>query len=271
MNISLGFSPCPNDTFIFEALAEKSIDTGGLDFDIHMEDVETLNRWGLEQKLQVTKFSYGVLESIRGYYRVLNTGSALGTGVGPLLIAHPDLQFKKPEHQCIALPGLHTSAHYLFNRAYPEAKDKVFLRYDEIEEFALAKKGLGVIIHENRFTYAGKGLVKLADLGALWEQKTALPVPLGGIAVRRDVEPELAKKLERLIAESIRHARSRINPITPYIAGHAQEMQEAVMLQHINLYVNDYSLALGSKGKAAVYEMLKQHQLTKSEQEDIFL
>ena len=212
-----------------------------------------------------------MLDSIRGHCRVLKTGSALGTGVGPLLNAHPDLQHQSPEQLRIALPGLHTTAHYLFNRAYPEAKDKVFLRYDVIEDFALAKKGLGVIIHENRFTYAGKGLVKLADLGALWEQTTDLPVPLGGIAVRRDVEPELAKKLEQLIAESIRHARSRLNPITPYIAGHAQEMQEAVMLQHINLYVNDYSLELGNKGRTAVFEMLKQHHLTDSEKEELFL
>lgn len=271
MTISLGFSPCPNDTFIFEALVQKSIDTGGLDFDIRMEDVETLNHWALEQQLQVTKFSYGVLDSIRNHYRVLNTGSALGTGVGPLLVAHPDLQHRAPQLQRIALPGLNTTAHYLFQRAYPEAQDKVFLRYDAIEDFALEKKGLGVIIHENRFTYAEKGLVKLADLGALWEQSTALPVPLGGIAVRRDVEPGLAKQLERLIAESIRHARSRLNPITPYIAAHAQEMSESVMLQHIDLYVNEYSLDLGDKGKSAVLEMLSIHQQASMELKDLFL
>lgn len=271
MRIRIGFSPCPNDTFIFEALVSGKMDTGGLQFDVFLEDVETLNRWALEKKLQVTKFSYGVLDSIKSDYHVLNTGSALGAGVGPLLVGHPDLIAIPPDQQTIALPGMHTTAHLLFSSVFPKAQSKQFLRYDAIEGFALEKKGLGVIIHENRFTYAEKGLVKVADLGEQWELKTGMPVPLGGIAVTRAMPRDIAKRLEQLIGESIRLARARTGAITPYIARHAQEMSEAVMRKHIDLYVNDYSLDLGEKGRSAICGLLKTDHCADIRYEDLFL
>jgi 1,4-dihydroxy-6-naphthoate synthase len=270
MQISIGFSPCPNDTYIFEALVSGAMDTGGLRFDVHLEDVETLNRWALEKKLQVTKFSYGVLDSIKSDYRVLNTGSALGAGVGPLLVGHPDLISIPPEQQTIALPGMHTTAHLLFKSVFPKATKKLFLRYDAIEGFALEKKGLGVIIHENRFTYTEKGLVKFADLGEHWEQNTGMPVPLGGIAVRRDLDRDIVRQLERMIGESIRQARTRTEVITPYIARHAQEMGEAVMRQHIELYVNDYSLDLGEKGRSAILGLMQKNDEDHIGNNDLF-
>jgi 1,4-dihydroxy-6-naphthoate synthase len=271
MRISLGFSPCPNDTFIFEGLVHGGIDTGAFHFDVYLEDVETLNRWAIEKKLQVTKFSYGVLGAIRSNYRVLNTGSALGAGVGPLLIGHPELSNLAPEGQVIALPGEHTTAHLLFHRAYPRALNKVFLRYDDIEAFALEKKGLGVIIHENRFTYAEKGLVRITDLGARWEQSMGLPVPLGGIAVRNDLDREVARQVEELIGRSIRRAREREQVVTPYIARHALEMSEDVMRRHIALYVNDYSLDLGATGRNAVIELMRNQENGTDENGGIFL
>ena len=160
MNLTLGFSPCPNDTFIFDALVNNKIDTGGLSFDVILEDVETLNEWALAEKLDITKLSYGVLPLVLEKYIVLNSGSALGKKVGPLLIQNSKFKIQNVEDFLITIPGEHTTANLLFSLAYPDAKNKVFLRYDEIENFVLEGKGLGVIIHENRFTYADKGLHK---------------------------------------------------------------------------------------------------------------
>ncbi|HMC99921.1 MAG TPA: 1,4-dihydroxy-6-naphthoate synthase, partial [Ferruginibacter sp.] len=185
MQLTLGFSPCPNDTFIFDALVNKKIDTGEYNFDVVLEDVQTLNQWALEGRLDITKLSYGVYPLVLDNYALLNSGSALGRGVGPLLISKQeqtdDTGFV--ERSLIAIPGENTTAHLLFSLAYPNAKNKVFLRYDEIENFVLAGKGLGVIIHENRFTYQQKGLHKIIDLGDYWEKHTGNPIPLGGIVI----------------------------------------------------------------------------------------
>ncbi|HNA17426.1 MAG TPA: 1,4-dihydroxy-6-naphthoate synthase, partial [Ferruginibacter sp.] len=165
MKCSLGFSPCPNDTFIFDALVNRKIDSGDLSFDVVIEDVQTLNEWAIAGKLDITKLSYGVLPLVLEQYILLNSGSALGRGVGPLLITNKDQGTMHVEDNVIAIPGEHTTAHLLFSLAYPHAKKKVFLRYDKIEEFVLGGQGLGVIIHENRFTYQDKGLHKITDLG----------------------------------------------------------------------------------------------------------
>jgi 1,4-dihydroxy-6-naphthoate synthase len=260
MKLTLGFSPCPNDTFIFDALVNGKIDTGDFEFEVLLEDVQTLNEWALAGKLAITKLSYGVLPLVTTNYAVLNSGSALGRGVGPLLIAPPNFDTTSDiTQQTIAIPGENTTAHLLFSTAYPQATQKVFLRYDAIEPFVLSGKGLGVIIHENRFTYAQKGLVKIKDLGDFWEQHIGHAIPLGGIAIQRSLPVAVQQQVDQLILKSLQYAFAQTNPINDYIKCHAQEMSEAVMLQHIQLYVNDYSLQLGETGKTAVLQLLKAH------------
>ncbi len=260
MKLTLGFSPCPNDTFIFDALVNNKIDTEGIGFEVILEDVQTLNQWALEGKLAVTKLSYGVLPLVLDKYIVLNSGSALGKGVGPLLITNAEPGMKEVEDCIIAIPGENTTAHLLFSMAYPNAKNKVFLRYDEIENFVLANKGLGVIIHENRFTYEGKGLIKIIDLGEYWEKETNNPIPLGGIVIRRNINSAIQQKVDGLIRKSIEYAYSNYPEISDYIRNHSQEMNEDIMLKHIDLYVNNFSFDLGIAGKIAVQELLNIHQ-----------
>ncbi|CAN5368538.1 1,4-dihydroxy-6-naphthoate synthase [soil metagenome] len=274
MKFSLGFSPCPNDTFIFDALVNKKIDTGDFEFEVALEDVQTLNQWAIEEKLAITKLSYGVLPLVLDKYRVLNSGSALGEGVGPLLISNAGFE-GAVEDALIAIPGKHTTAHLLFSLAYPNATNKIFLKYDEIENFVLENKGLGVIIHENRFTYAEKGLNKIVDLGEYWEQKMKVPIPLGGIVIRKDIDIPTQQKIDALIKESIDYAFSKYPELNDYIRLHAQEMNETVMRKHIDLYVNNYSINLGDKGKNAIEELLKVHNKNSGNQDqlpdDIFL
>lgn len=252
----IGFSPCPNDTFIFDALVNDKIDRGGIDFEPVLEDVQTLNQWAIEGRLPITKLSYGVLPLVQDKYLVLNSGSALGKGVGPLLISREEPSSIKAEHQTIAIPGQNTTAHLLFSLAYPAAKNKIFLRYDEIENFVLEGKGLGVIIHENRFTYAGKGLKKITDLGDYWEKETDNPIPLGGIVIRKDVAAQMQFQIDRLIRQSIEFAFASYPQLNDYIRCHAQEMSEEVMRKHIDLYVNNYSLNLGAEGKNAILKLM---------------
>jgi 1,4-dihydroxy-6-naphthoate synthase len=264
MKLTLGFSPCPNDTFIFDALVNKKIDTEGFDFEVVLEDVQTLNQWAREGKLDITKLSYGVLPLVLDRYITLNSGSALGTGVGPLLIANPKLPDVETnlEYAKVAIPGQNTTAHLLFSLAYPNATNKVFLRYDEIEDFVLANKGLGVIIHENRFTYQDKGLKKIIDLGDYWEKETGNPIPLGGIVIRREYDLAMQQKIDALIKKSIEYSFSNYPALTDYIRMHAQEMSEDVMRKHIDLYVNNYSIDLGERGRFAVNKLLKVYAKT---------
>ena len=258
--VQIGFSPCPNDTFIFDALVNNKIDTGNLHFEPVLEDVQTLNQWAIEGKLTVTKLSYGVLPLVLQHYNLLNSGSALGRGVGPLLITKDELQMTSVEDNLIAIPGENTTAHLLFSLAYPLAKNKVFLRYDEIENFVLKGKGLGVIIHENRFTYTDKGLIKIKDLGDYWEQKTGNPIPLGGIVIKKSMPIPIQKLIESLIKKSIEYAFLHYSELNDYIRSHAQEMSEDVMRKHIDLYVNKYSLDLGEEGRAAVKKLMDVYQ-----------
>lgn len=257
MKFTLGFSPCPNDTFIFDALVNGKIDTEGFTFDCELQDVEALNRGALDARLDITKVSYGVLPLLLEAYDLLDAGSALGRGVGPLLItAQKDLKHPVESHP-IAIPGENTTAHLLFSLAYPSARNKVFLRYDQIEQFVQEGKGLGVIIHENRFTYQDKGLFKITDLGDYWEKETGNPIPLGGIVVRKSYDQVVKDKVSRLIAESIRYAYAQYPALAQYVKMHAQEMSEDVMRKHIDLYVNKYSLSLSSEGWSAVQKLME--------------
>ena len=257
MKFSLGFSPCPNDTFIFDALVNKKIDTEGLDFEVFLEDVETLNQWAIEGKLDISKISYGVLPLVIGHYRLLDSGGALGKGVGPLLIAREPLRQTAIPNNRIAIPGERTTAHLLFSLAFPQARRKEFMIFSAIEEAVLSGAvGCGVIIHENRFTYQQKGLVKLMDLGEYWEHTTGAPIPLGGIVFHKKNDPALAARVDRLIRKSLEYAFSQYPQLPDYVKSHAQEMDERVMRQHIDLYVNEYSLGLGEEGHQAVQTLL---------------
>jgi 1,4-dihydroxy-6-naphthoate synthase len=278
MKLSLGFSPCPNDTFIFDALVNHKIDTQGLEFNVVLEDVQTLNEWAKQGKLDILKISYGVLPLVLKNYIVLNSGGAMGEGVGPLLISKytiHDLQMAV-EKMKIAIPGENTTAHLLFSLAFPGANNKQFLVFNEIEEAVLnGKADAGVIIHENRFTYMEKGLVKLMDLGEYWEQTTGLPIALGGIAAKRNLPVTVIKKLTDLIKKSVEHAFEQYPSLSSYVRAHAQEMNEAVMRKHIDLYVNNYSIELGEKGKKAIKKLLEiysyLHPETNFRNKNIFL
>jgi 1,4-dihydroxy-6-naphthoate synthase len=253
MKLSLGFSPCPNDTFIFDALVNRKIDTGDFEFDVALEDVQTLNRWAMEKKLDVSKISYGVWPLLQENYSLLDAGGALGKGVGPLLISKNNILLKDINQLSIAIPGEQTTAHLLFSMAFPQAKKKKFMVFNQIESAVLnGQVDCGVIIHENRFTYMQKGLVKQMDLGEYWEQITKAPIPLGGIVMRNKFSPADRAELDRLIRDSVAYAESYYPDLSDYVTRHAQEMQESVMRQHIDLYVNQFSHSLGEEGRKAV-------------------
>lgn len=276
--MTLGFSPCPNDTFIFDALVNHKIDTEGLKFEIVLEDVQTLNEWAKAGKLDVSKISYGVLPLVLDQYVVLNSGGALGKGVGPLLITKPskDHPAIPVEEMSIAIPGENTTAHMLFSLAFPNAKNKKFMVFHEIEEAVLnGEVDAGVIIHENRFTYQHKGLIKIMDLGSYWEKTIEVPIPLGGIVIKRSIDKSIQKKTDYLIRKSLEYAFVNYPSIPDYVHRHSQEMEEAVMRQHIDLYVNNYSLELGEDGQTAVKKMLSVYQQlnasAKINEADIFI
>lgn len=257
MKLSLGFSPCPNDTFIFDALVNRKIDTGDFEFEVILEDVQTLNRRALEKKLDISKVSYGVWPLLQKDYSLLDSGGALGNGVGPLLISKNNILLKDIDQLRIAIPGEQTTAHLLFSMAFPNAKRKKFMVFNQIESAVLnGEVDCGVIIHENRFTYMQKGLVKQIDLGEYWEQKTKAPIPLGGIIMRKEFKESEKSEVERLIRDSVAFAEAYYPDLSEYVVRHSREMQESVMRQHIDLYVNHFSLSLGEEGRHAVDVLL---------------
>ena len=260
MKLSIGFSPCPNDTFIFDALVHKKIDTGDFEFEVILEDVETLNEWALQGKLDITKLSFPAFFKSIEQYALLESGSALGKGVGPLLISKQEIKKDVAiiDNASIALPGINTTAHLLFSLAYPNAKNKSFQHFSKIEDAVLnGESDLGVIIHENRFTYKERGLNCVMDLGTNWEEKMKVPIPLGGIAIKRNFEPSVAPKINSLIAQSLSYAWANSTVVAPFVKEHAQTMSTAVMQSHIDLYVNNFSLNLGQEGKQAIGELYK--------------
>lgn len=275
MTLTLGFSPCPNDTFIFDALVNGKIDTGGISFDVVLEDVQTLNQWAIEGKLDISKISYGVLPLVLQQYKVLNSGGALGKGVGPLLITkHQTLTLEEVKNAKIAIPGINTTAHLLFSMAFPFAKNKSFHVFHEIEDLVLSGQvDAGVIIHENRFTYQQKGLHKIMDLGEYWEQQTGVPIPLGGIVAHNRLIDSVALQVNDLIKKSVEYAFSHYPEVADYVKENAQEMSEEVMRQHIDLYVNEFSIDLGIQGKQAVSTLLNiaQPDILNKEGSSVFL
>lgn len=253
MKLTLGFSPCPNDTFIFDAMVNGHIDTRGITFDYVMEDVETLNLWAEQGRLDVTKLSYNTFIHNTDKYALLHSGSALGEGVGPLLISAKQLDLRNAADFKIAIPGYNTTANLLLTLAVPQAKNKTELIFSEIEAAVLSGRfDAGLIIHESRFTYASKGLKKLIDLGDWWEQETQAAIPLGGIVVRRSFDQKLSAAIDNIIKESLAYSWKHYPELSSFVTTNAQEMEETVMRKHINLYVNDYTTDLGEKGRKAI-------------------
>ena len=251
MKLTLGFSPCPNDTFIFDALVHHKIDTEGLEFEVIFADVEQLNKWAFQGKLDITKLSYNVFTQCVNDYALLDSGSALGNNCGPLLIKKPNTILTKESK--IAIPGKYTTANMLLNIAFPNHQNKVEMLFSEIENKVLeGRVDAGLIIHENRFTYQEKGLEKAKDLGEFWEEETGLPIPLGGIVVKRELPLATQQKIERVLRKSVEYAFENPNSSADYVKFHAQEMGKEVVDAHIALYVNNYSISLGEQGRKAV-------------------
>lgn len=258
MKISLGYSPCPNDTFIFDALAHGKIDLEGIEFDIRLADVEALNQQARAGKVDVTKLSFHAFAHLQHQYALLSAGSALGRNCGPLLIARQPMTASDLSNAKVVIPGEYTTANFLLSLAFPEITRKEAIIFSAIEQAVIdGTADAGLIIHENRFTYAQKGLVKIADLGEWWETSTGYPIPLGGIVVNRSLSPAMQQKINRIVARSVAYALSQPAEAAPYVRAHAQEMDEDVMYAHINLYVNDFTRDLGNEGRAAVAFMLR--------------
>ena len=318
MKLTLGFSPCPNDTFIFDALIHQKIDTEGLEFEVFYDDVETLNQKAFSQVLDITKLSFHAYAYVANHYVLLDAGSALGFGVGPLLVsggryevsgmsrqqsaisnqqsAHnsqptaqssqPTADSSKPEAQSsklkaqscppkIGIPGKYTTANFLLSLAYPHLTNKVEMLFSDIENALLQGNiDLGLIIHENRFTYQEKGLHKVLDLGEYWEKETGYAIPLGGIVIKRELPEELKLKVNRVLRRSVEFAFEHPKSALSFIRQHAQSTDESVMYKHIGLYVNKYSIDLGLDGRTAIemlFEKALSLQLIPEIKEELFL
>lgn len=282
MKLTLGFSPCPNDTFIFDALIHHKIDTEGLEFEVSYDDVETLNQKALRGELDITKLSFHAFAYVAGQYALLDAGSALGFGVGPLLISknhfvgENDAKLQTPDSKLrVGIPGKYTTANFLLGIAYPHLQNKQELVFSEIESALLNEQiDLGLIIHENRFTYQDKGLTKIIDLGDYWEKLTGCAIPLGGIVINRNLDREVQLKVNRLIRQSVEFAFAHPKSGIDFIRQHAQAMEESVMYKHIELYVNKYSINLGEEGRKAVdtlFKLAQERNIIPAIQENLYI
>ena len=255
--LTLGFSPCPNDTFIFDAMVHGKIDTEGIEFEVFMEDVEALNQRAFAGDIDITKLSYHAFAHLTHHFALLNAGSALGNNCGPLLISGNIMTRDEITGARIAIPGKMTTANFLLGLAFPEAINKQTLLFSDIEDAVLrGDADAGLIIHENRFTYEQKGLVKIIDLGEFWESATGYPIPLGGIVVNRNIPRDVQKKIDRIMRRSVEYAFNNRENVMPFVRCYAQAMEDDVMMSHIGLYVNDFTIDLGDEGKGAVQYMM---------------
>lgn len=262
--ISLGFSPCPNDTFIFDALVNSKIETSQFIFEPVIVDVEELNKMALKGVLNVTKLSVSAFSFASDNYSILDSGSALGFGCGPLLVSKNDFAFGGIDHLKIAIPGKYTTANLLLSIFAPNAINKTEFLFSKIEDAVISGKvDAGVIIHENRFTYHQKGLKKIADLGQMWEEETGMPIPLGCISVNNKLSDEVKQKINSLIKESIEFAFANPESSKNYIKKHCRQMDNDVIAKHISLYVNKYSINLDEEGKNAISFLLKKGNMAK--------
>jgi 1,4-dihydroxy-6-naphthoate synthase len=258
MKLTLGFSPCPNDTFIFDAMVHGRIDTEGLEFDYFLADVEYLNRKALASEVDITKLSYHAYAYVAQNYLILDSGSALGHRNGPLLISKRKINQADLAGMRIAIPGKYTTANLLFSIAWPDAVNKTEYLFSSIEDALLKNEvDAGLIIHETRFTYAKKGLHKIADMGEFWENLTGLPIPLGAIVINRNVSDDIALKVNRILRRSLEYAYKDSFASYDFVVGNAREMDSTVMNNHIKLFVNEYSIHLGKKGREAIKALFR--------------
>jgi 1,4-dihydroxy-6-naphthoate synthase len=272
MELSIGISPCPNDTFIFEALMSQKLVDPDISFRFVLEDVETLNEMALQNALDITKLSFRAYFEVMPDYIIMNSGSALGFGCGPLLISKSPMTLSDLRGKKIAVPGRWTTANFLLDFAMKDSFDKAFKVFSEIENAVLSGEcDAGVIIHENRFTYQDKGLHLVQDLGKLWEEKTNSPIPLGGIAIKRNISIDIQKRAEKLIRQSLQMAFDHPEGAMPLVSRYSQEMSPEVMKSHIQLYVNEFSLDLGITGRDAIQYMAAQMPDFAKQREDIVL
>jgi len=275
MKLTLGFSPCPNDTFIFEALVHGRVDTEGVSFDWFLADVEELNRRAMEGSVDVTKMSFHAYAMAAANYLILDSGSALGHNNGPLVVSRRKMYPDELVDALIAIPGRYTTANLLFSIFWPGASRKREYIFSDIPEAVMSGEvDAGLIIHETRFTYLSLGLKKVADTGEYWEKMTGMPVPLGGIVVRRNVNEDIAARVSRSIRRSIGYAWSDQSASVDFIRRHAREIDSAVTREHISLFVNDFSLSLGKDGKAAIerlYSVARERKVIGDMPERIFL
>ena len=257
MNIRLNFSTCPNDTFMFDALVNGKIDCEGINFDVHMDDIEDLNSIAINSDPDITKLSYATYPLIRDRYQIMSSGSALGYNSGPLLVSKKKIYKDELGDVKIGIPGEHTTANLLLDIAFPDAKNKRGYLFSDISHAIMDNEiDAGILIHEERFTYEKKGLLLVADLGAEWDCKFHLPIPLGAIVVRRDIEKDLQLKLNSLLKKSIEYAFA--NPLSSreYVKKHARELSDDTIEQHINMFVNKYSLDIADDGRNAVNRLI---------------
>jgi 1,4-dihydroxy-6-naphthoate synthase len=255
MTLTLGFSPCPNDCFIFDAIVNRRIDLEGLEFTPRIADVEALNQATFTHDIDVTKLSYHAYAYCVRDYVMLDAGGALGRNCGPLLISKRPIAREEVAagDLRIAIPGKFTTANFLCGLAFPKAQRKVEMLFSDIEQSLLdGAVDAGLIIHENRFTYQAKGLKKIIDLGEFWEGETGLPIPLGGIVLDRTLPRDVQERVNRILRRSVEFAFAHRDASLPFVRAHAQEMSEEVMYKHIDLYVNDFTVDLGAEGRRAV-------------------
>jgi Predicted periplasmic solute-binding protein len=253
MQLKLGFSTCPNDTFMFDAMVNKRIDTEGFSFLTELADIEKLNQHALAAEFDVIKISYALYPKVSEHYQILNSGSALGHANGPLLVSKHKIYPDEVESLNIAIPGANTTANLLLDVAFPKITSKKEYLFSDIEDVVLSGEAdAGLLIHENRFTYEERGLKKIIDLGTWWEEHTKLPIPLGGIVVRRSLPQTIKEAINRVLYHSVEFAMENPKASHDYIKQHAQSMKDDVVMKHINLYVNQYSVDLGMKGREAI-------------------
>ncbi len=275
MKLTVGFSPCPNDTFIFDAIVHRKINTQNLDLSFLVTDVEDLNKKAFNEELDVSKISFHAFAYLSKNYKILTSGSALGNNNGPLLVSKRKIYPDEINDLKIAIPGKYTTANLLLGIAYPNVKEKIEYLFSDIEDVVLSEEtDAGLIIHENRFTYEKKGLKKIIDLGEYWESITKLPIPLGGIIIKRSIKTDIQKKFNQVLKESIEFAFKNPDSSLNYIKNYAQELDETIIKKHIDLYVNNYSVNIGKEGKQAIYELYKigaEKGLFDSVENDIFV
>ena len=255
MKLTLGFSPCPNDCFMFDAMVHHRIDLEGLEFDVRLADIEALNAAAFAGNVDVTKLSFHAYAYCADNYVLLDAGSALGRNCGPLLVSRRPISPEEVAagHLRIAIPGKYTTANFLLSLAFPRATDKSECLFSDIEDGVLdGRFDAGLIIHENRFTYEDRGLKKIIDLGEFWESETRAAIPLGGIVVSRRLPADVRQRVNRVMRRSVEYAFANRDASLPFVRAHAQAMSDEVMYKHIDLYVNDYSVDLGLDGRRAV-------------------